>query len=703
MKKLFLSPLLILIIIIVAGVSLAGASLLIGTTREGETNSQSIDLQRGLVGWWKMDGNANDSTSSANDGTVSGATLVNDRKSEALKAYSFDGSGDYIRMGNVLNQPTNDFSISAWVKSTYNAGGGGNRNGIVYKKPTVQLYSTGYRLNMPDGNFVLSIADGTTDNTLTTSPTDAYNDGNWHHVVGVVKRGVELRIYVDGSSAGSTPSTLETSISGSNIFEIGGETTTAQLFTGQIDDVRIYNRALSATEVTALHQEYDPGIQISNLQKGLIGWWKMDGDAKDVTPNSNNGTVTGAVLTTDRKGQANKAYSFDGDDDITVADATPLHTTQAITVSWWAKTESISESHTMISKFTTTGNQRMFLAGMSADNPTNFRVAVYPAGTVTPIKNYRVDENISDGVWRQFAFTFEAGSPDGTLKLYINGVEKTVVETTDDAVPSLFDSTSPVRIGAHEVAGSLTSLFVGSIDDVRIYNRALSSVEITALYDSYNPSVQISNLQKGLVGYWALDGDAKDRTPYGNNGTLRGDAAVTANDRKGQINKALNLDGTGDSVLMSYNTAYNAPTNLSVSAWIRQNSTSGRQIVASIWRFTAGCGNKAWTFYNDGGTVKVQVCPVDTVVTLNGPTVSSETWTHVVFTYDGSNVRFYKDGSLTHTRPQTGNLATDPESNLRFGAEDTDSGNNLNGLMDDVRIYNRALSSTEVTALYQSY
>lgn len=55
-----------------------------------------------------------------------------------------------------------------------------------------------------------------------------------------------------------------------------------------------------------------------NLQKGLVGWWKFDGNAKDSTPNSNHGTVTGATLTTDRKGQTNKAYSFNGSTDYVI-------------------------------------------------------------------------------------------------------------------------------------------------------------------------------------------------------------------------------------------------------------------------------------------------------------------------------------------------------------------------------------------------
>jgi len=75
-----------------------------------------------------------------------------------------------------------------------------------------------------------------------------------------------------------------------------------------------------------------------NLQKGLVGHWTFSGNAKDSTPNGNNGTVTGAALTADRKGGTNKAYNFNGTTDhITVSDSAVLKPTGAVTVEFWVK------------------------------------------------------------------------------------------------------------------------------------------------------------------------------------------------------------------------------------------------------------------------------------------------------------------------------------------------------------------------------
>jgi hypothetical protein len=74
------------------------------------------------------------------------------------------------------------------------------------------------------------------------------------------------------------------------------------------------------------------------ISKGPVGEWKFDGNAKDSSPNANHGTVTGATLTTDRKGQANSAYHFNGTTDhITVSSSAVLNPTDEVTVEFWVK------------------------------------------------------------------------------------------------------------------------------------------------------------------------------------------------------------------------------------------------------------------------------------------------------------------------------------------------------------------------------
>ena len=182
-----------------------------------------------------------------NNGTLTNGPTFNSANGGSIV---FDGVDDWTSFGNILNTGTNDFTISAWVKSTSTAVG--NNNGIVYKRATGFSTSPGYRLNMPNGAFNLYIADGVNFNTLSTvSPS--FNNGNWYNVVGIAIRTQKLQIFVNGQLNIETASTLATSIDTSTNFAVGAlntsGTSTFHRFLGNISNVSVYNRALSATEV----------------------------------------------------------------------------------------------------------------------------------------------------------------------------------------------------------------------------------------------------------------------------------------------------------------------------------------------------------------------------------------------------------------------------------------------------------------------
>jgi len=193
------------------------------------------------------------------------------------KSMDFDGSDDYVKYGDVLDQQTNDFTLSAWVKSTSTAGGNGN--GIIYKRGTAYAYSTGYRLNMPNGQFNLHIADGTSYSSLTVGSVGEYNDNEWHYVAGVVDRGNELRLYVDGIFKGSIPNTFTTDISNDNAeFTIGGAKIGGGYyhpFDGSIDNVKIFNRDLSPQEISEDYRSFLGANFYENIG-GEVSNWKFE-------------------------------------------------------------------------------------------------------------------------------------------------------------------------------------------------------------------------------------------------------------------------------------------------------------------------------------------------------------------------------------------------------------------------------------------
>ena len=148
------------------------------------------------------------------------------------------------------------------------------------------------------------------------------------------------KIYIDGKYENQLDISSYSSVSvtnGKNLL-IGYNDDSQEYFPGSIDDVRIYNRVLSQGEITSLYGSYNPGIQVSDLQKGLVAQWKMDGNAKDSSPNGNNGTAYSLTPTTDRKGTANKAYNFTTSSAVDAGNGASLGITGDVSIGFWIKT-----------------------------------------------------------------------------------------------------------------------------------------------------------------------------------------------------------------------------------------------------------------------------------------------------------------------------------------------------------------------------
>ncbi|MDP2672102.1 MAG: hypothetical protein Q8O68_01165, partial [Candidatus Daviesbacteria bacterium] len=149
------------------------------TETSGFTFGPSSTLTQGLVGWWKMNGNADDSSGNGNNGTVIGATPTINKQGEANKAYSFNGSNNYISMGTSasLNMDTNDFTISAWAKAL----GGITGRGIINKGG---WGSVGYFMSeaySPANTYYFGIRD-----SAGYKPISFANEiWNWKHIVGI--------------------------------------------------------------------------------------------------------------------------------------------------------------------------------------------------------------------------------------------------------------------------------------------------------------------------------------------------------------------------------------------------------------------------------------------------------------------------------------------------------------------------------------
>ncbi|AHM62162.1 hypothetical protein D770_19555 [Flammeovirgaceae bacterium 311] len=215
--------------------------------------------ENGLLAYFPFINNAYDASGNQNHGLVAGATPAPDRFGRENNAYHFNGVDDYITTSKQFPAPgPNEFSLSIWFKTSSTTGGkligsGTSQNGMsaqydrhLYLNNLGQLYFGIYRPELqPDGAKIIN-------------SEEKYNDNIWHHAVATLSAD-GMKLYVDGAlKASDARYTIAEDYSG--YWKIGFDNTnnwpdapTSHYFSGSLDDVYIYNRALSPVEILQLH------------------------------------------------------------------------------------------------------------------------------------------------------------------------------------------------------------------------------------------------------------------------------------------------------------------------------------------------------------------------------------------------------------------------------------------------------------------
>jgi hypothetical protein len=202
------------------------------------------------------------------------------------------------------------------------------------------------------------------------------------------------------------------------------------------------------------------------MEEGLIAYYPLDGNANDASGNNHNGVVVGATPCNDRFGKANSALSFNGVDNYISFESVPLKKLDNCSLSAWINPASINQDSMAVCLGSDDGRiGNGFEFGVSGGNRLGNHlygilgsVAWVDSGYVFPSPN----------AWYHVVML----RADGVTKFYVNGIQTANTESGRPFVPKAF------------TIGSATGIrfFNGMIDDVRIYNRALSAAEIQAIY-----------------------------------------------------------------------------------------------------------------------------------------------------------------------------------------------------------------------------
>ena len=208
-------------------------------------SSLPSNLQQGLVGYWPFCGNANDESGNGNDGVVNGATLTEDRFGNEGKAYGFDGNSDFINCGSSTQLESSELTISAWYAcSAFNTQW--NENCLLS--------------NYTNQGFMLALNEGTQPqirittnegNREITASTPSLNE--WYHLVSVITPQY-LKLYVNNNLVDSIE--MGSAIFTNNDTLVMGKASwfeNTAYYSGSLDDIGIWNRALTPEEVQELY------------------------------------------------------------------------------------------------------------------------------------------------------------------------------------------------------------------------------------------------------------------------------------------------------------------------------------------------------------------------------------------------------------------------------------------------------------------
>ena len=249
---------------------------------------------------------------------------------------------------------------------------------------------------------------------------------------------------------------------------------------------------------------------------GLVGWWPFNGNANDESGNGNHGTVNGATLAEDRFGASENCFNFSGGNTITIPHSTSFEFEGDMSFSLWVRTATNNNVATWLMKYT--ANMIGFSASLSTSSQANATLARWDIGNgLTNQYGFQYSSltgtSVTDNSWHHIVGTFT----NNTQRIYVDGVLIGSIANNQNGVGS---NTLNLTIGKDPSFGNNRN-FNGQLDDLSIYNRALTHWEISSLFTNTfvdSSSYLFSTTVPAFINYQAVA-----RNP---NGDAIADAAV---------------------------------------------------------------------------------------------------------------------------------------------------------------------------------
>jgi hypothetical protein len=452
------------------------------------------------------------------------------------------------------------------------------------------------------------------------------------------------------------------------------------------------NQVTQSTLMASIYSVYNAETTVNTLGTGLYSVYGANGNTNDELGNY-NGTAVGSLTYT--TGKIGNAFSFNGSNAHIDLPSGSFNFNSDFSISLWVK-------------FNSTTNATIFdnLNQSTSDLTTRTGYSLYTQSGRIRFATYANNTNIVEsstalttGTWYHIVVRKPS---NGVPIIYLNGVLQTL--GTISGTPSInptYVAENTTRIGVAYRVGSYSNRLNGIIDSVSTWTKALRYDEVIALYNSGNSmeypysSVTFNSTLDALGTY---------------NGTAKGGLTYTT----GKIGQAFNLNGTNAYVELG-DVMDIGLDSWSYACWINTNSTASQQIFSKS--FAGGQNGRFAARIFNGVDVRFlfEVTGVNVLdVGLLNANVVNE-WTHYVFIVDRSDkVKIYRNGVLTSPTVISGTNNLTPYIGVNFGtqrpfrigantaSDGATPGSFFSGQIDSLNIWNRVLTESEITELYNS-
>ena len=643
----------------------------------------------GLVGYWPLNAGASDLASDVTtrmDGTMgdgSTATTYPTLNSSSGRfgtdgAYKFDG-GDYIT-ADASNLPdgTDSRTACVWIKPSSLPSGG-----------TEAIFA--YGSTAADGNAsgIVLVHDASTDQHMVeftgwNDSLDVYytvSTTEWTHLCGTFDGSTAI-LYINGKIMGS--SSVSWSTSTGSTLQIGRHVDGSSAFTGAIADLRIYNRLLNDGEINELARSATAsqvGGRMATGATGLLSYYSFEGvtdgggasDLGALGHSLNDGTGTPA--TTGKAGDTNGAYEFSGSNYMKASSVSGLPMGKhPRTLCAWIKPASYPSS----------GGWAVFTGYGAKSNSKANSLGLYNNLGTIEIQymgwGYLAGQNLTASYtpplrsWTHVCGTYDS---DQLATVYVNGKVLGSTSMYDWDTTGSFSLSVGSQIGTQEY-------FEGDVDEVRVYNNALNGEQIRQL-SSQIPTGLVASYDFSDNSSYEGDSSLYDASGWGGSASLSG--GTQESDRFGNASTSVRFDAA-NGVTVSSDNPFNGLRNGTLSFWMRVDDPYVENI---FMNHKSSAGEDYLAYQTYGTTSQLYVDNGHNSAYTSFVPVDFRHWQNVTFVKTVNNMQVYLNG-FNISSNTINNTAIYPLGDLVIG-------DSLNGSIDDILVYNRVLSDSEILTL----